>query len=59
MSKSETIGKTSNVSQWLLKRLSRMYESGISISDIAEELKLDRKSVERLLMLLGYALTKD
>jgi DNA-binding MarR family transcriptional regulator len=39
----------------LLKRLSRMYEAGISIRDISEELKMDELTVKRLLKLLGYA----
>ena len=38
----------------LLKRLSRMYEAGISIRDISEELKMDELTVKRLLKLLGY-----
>lgn len=32
-----------------------MYEAGISIKDIFEELKMDQQKVKRLLKLLGYA----
>ena len=39
----------------LLKRLSRMCEASISIRDISEELKMDQRTVKRLLKLLGYA----
>jgi DNA-binding MarR family transcriptional regulator len=59
MSDTKTIGKAINISQWLLKRLSRMYESGISVKDISEQLELDEKSVKRLLNLLGYASSTD
>jgi hypothetical protein len=43
-----------NIDAKLLKRLSRMYEAGISLEDISEELKMDQKTAERLLKLLGY-----
>jgi DNA-binding IclR family transcriptional regulator len=39
----------------LLKRLSRMYEAGISLQDISEEFRMDQTTVKRLLKLLGYA----
>lgn len=59
ISDTKAVGKTVNVSQWLLKRLSRMHESGISISDISEQLEIDEKSIVRLLKLLGYASATD
>jgi hypothetical protein len=31
-----------------------MYETGVSIGDISEELGMDQKTVKRLLKLLGY-----
>lgn len=46
---------TPGIEAQLLKRLSRMYEAGISVKDISEELKTDEQSVKRLLKLLGYA----
>ena len=45
---------TTGIEAQLLKRLSRMYEAGISIKDISEELKMDQPTVKRLLSLLGY-----
>lgn len=51
------IEKTVNVSQGLLKRLSRMYESGISVKDISEQINVDEESLKKLLKLLGYAVT--
>ena len=38
----------------LLKRLSKMYEAGISLKDISEELRMDQTTLKRLLKLLGY-----
>lgn len=38
----------------LLKRLSRMYEVGVSVQDISTESKIDLIIVKRLLKLLGY-----
>lgn len=49
------IESTTRIEAQLLKRLSRMYEAGISINDISEELKMDQRTVKRLLKLLGYA----
>lgn len=49
------IEKTVNVRQGLLKRLSRMYESGISVKDISEQINVDEESLKKLLKLLGYA----
>jgi len=45
---------TTGIEAQLLKRLSRMYEAGISIKDMSEELKMDQRTVKRLLKLLGY-----
>lgn len=49
------IESTTKVEAQLLKRLSRMYEAGISINDISEELKMGQKTVKKFLKLLGYA----
>jgi len=38
----------------LLKQVARMYENGISIKDISQELRLDEPTTKRLLKLLGY-----
>jgi hypothetical protein len=54
---SKIIGKTVNISQGLLKRLSRMYESNIPIKDISEQTGVEEESVKKLLKLLGYAVT--
>ena len=50
----ETESTTKSKAQ-LLKQLSRMYEAGISISDISKELKMDQRTIKKLLKLLGYA----
>ncbi len=49
------IERITGIEAQLLKRLSRMYEAGISIKDISEELGMDQRTVKRLLRLLGYA----
>lgn len=49
------IESTTRIETQLLIWLSRMYEAGISIKDIFEELKMDQQKVKRLLKLLGYA----
>lgn len=49
------IENTTRIDAQLLKRLSRMYESGIPLKDISEELKMDQRTVKKLLKLLGYA----
>ena len=49
------IENTSRIDAWLLKRLSRMYEAGISLRNISEELIIDQKTAKRLPKLLGYA----
>jgi DNA-binding MarR family transcriptional regulator len=48
-------GNTTRIDSQLLKRLAEMYETGISIKDISEELGMDQHTVKRLLKLLGYA----
>ena len=53
----ETESTTKSKAQ-LLKQLSRMYEAGISISDISKELKMDQRTIKKLLKLLGYASEK-
>lgn len=45
----------SRIDSRLLRQLSRMYEAGISIKDISDELKMDQLTASRLLKLLGYA----
>lgn len=49
------IVNTTRIDAQLLKRLSGMYEDGISLKDISEELKMDQKTAKKLLKLLGYA----
>jgi hypothetical protein len=49
------IGNTTNIDARLLKQPSRMYEAGISIKDISEELGMDQITLKTLLKLLGYA----
>ncbi|AFU58959.1 hypothetical protein Ngar_c20270 [Candidatus Nitrososphaera gargensis Ga9.2] len=49
------IGNATNIDAALLKRLSRMYEAGISIKDISDQLRMDQMTVKKLLKLLGYA----
>jgi DNA-binding MarR family transcriptional regulator len=51
---SSAIENTTNIDAKLLKQLARMYEAGISLKDISEELGMDQKMVKRLLKLLGY-----
>lgn len=46
---------TIRIDTQLLTQLSRMYGAGISLRDISEELKVEQKTVQRLLKLLGYS----
>jgi DNA-binding MarR family transcriptional regulator len=46
---------TTRIDAKLLKQLSRMYEAGISIKDISDQLRMDQMTVKKLLKLLGYA----
>jgi DNA-binding IclR family transcriptional regulator len=48
------IENTARIDAQLLKQISRMYETGISLKDISEELGIGQKTVKRLLKLLGY-----
>jgi DNA-binding IclR family transcriptional regulator len=48
------VEKTVNVSPWLLKKLSRMYENGISITEISRQLEMSPGTVQKILTLLGY-----
>ncbi len=48
------VEKTVNVSPWLLKELSRMYENGISITEISRQLEMSTETVQKILTLLGY-----
>ena len=43
-----------NIDSAKLKQLSRMYEAGISIQDISEQMRIDVNTVKTLLRLLGY-----
>jgi hypothetical protein len=47
--------KVINVDPALLKRLARMYEAGLSIKEISEQLDISAISARRILELLGYA----
>ena len=47
---------TTNIDSQLLKRLSRMRETGLSINNISQQLEIDANTVKMLLKLLGYAL---
>ncbi|HEX7032967.1 MAG TPA: hypothetical protein VF172_08210 [Nitrososphaera sp.] len=46
---------TTRIDAKVLKQLSRMYEAGISIKDISDQLEMDQMTVKKLLKLLGYA----
>jgi hypothetical protein len=48
------IENTTRIDAQSLKKMSRMYETGISLKDISEELNMDQKTVKRLLKLLSY-----
>jgi|GEM_PF-3544911 len=49
------IVNTPKIDAKMLKQMSRMYESGISIKDISDQLGMDLMTVKKLLKLLGYA----
>jgi len=38
----------------ILKKLSRLFESGLSIKEISDILEMDQQTITRLLRLLGY-----
>ena len=48
------IENTNRLDSQLLKQLSRMYENGISIRDISQELRIDEPATKKLLKMLGY-----
>ncbi|MEW6604764.1 MAG: hypothetical protein AB1351_08765 [Thermoproteota archaeon] len=48
------IKSTTIIDSQLLKRMSRMYETGISIKDISEQLEIEQDIIKKLLKLLGY-----
>jgi len=51
---SRTQEKTLGVSGWRLKRIARMYESGLSLNEISEQIKLSSSEVRKILNALGY-----
>jgi DNA-binding MarR family transcriptional regulator len=52
------IKNTTRIDSLLLMRLSRMYEQGISIKEISEELEIEQSIIKKLLKLLGYTPAK-
>jgi len=57
MSNTKMVRKSKDVSPRLLKRPSRIDESGISKKDISDELELNQKSVKRLLKSLAHVVS--
>jgi len=51
---SRTQEKNLGVSSWRLKRIARMYESGISVNEISEQINLSLSEVGKILKELGY-----
>ena len=51
---SRTQEKNLGVSSWRLKRIARMYEAGISVKEISEQINLSLSEVEKILKALGY-----
>lgn len=51
---SRTQEKNLGVSSWRLKRIARMYESGISVDEISEQINLSLSDVGKILNALGY-----
>jgi hypothetical protein len=45
---------TLNIDATVLKRLSKLYESGMPIKKISDTLKIDQQMMIKLLRLLGY-----
>jgi len=54
MGMAEAKESTVRLDSKLLKQIARMYENGISIKDISQELGLGEPTAKRLLKLLGY-----
>jgi orotate phosphoribosyltransferase-like protein len=50
--------KVVNIDPWLLKRLARMYESGLPIKEISDQLDISTRSAKRILKLLGYSIAE-
>jgi AraC-like DNA-binding protein len=48
------IKNTNRLDSQLLKQISRMYENGISIKEISQELGIDEPTTKKLLKMLGY-----
>lgn len=51
---SRTQEKAIGVSSWRLKRIARMYESGLSLNEISRQIKLSLSEVRKILDALGY-----
>ncbi len=51
---SRTQEKALGVSGWKLKRIARMYESGLSMNEISEQINLNLTEVRKILNALGY-----
>ncbi len=49
--------KAINIDPSMLKQLARMYEAGLSIEQISEQMDISTRSAKRILILLGYAVT--
>jgi hypothetical protein len=50
----KTQDKNLGVSSWRLKRIARMYESGVSVNEISEQINLSLSEVGKILKALGY-----
>jgi DNA-binding IclR family transcriptional regulator len=51
---SRTQEKALGVSGWRLKQIARMYESGLSLNEISQQIKLSLSEVRKILDALGY-----
>jgi DNA-binding NarL/FixJ family response regulator len=51
---SRTQEKALGVTGWRLKRIARMYESGLSLNEISQQIKLSLSEVRKILDALGY-----
>lgn len=51
----ESEEKIVNVEPGIVKRIARMYETGLSIKEISEQLGMTVLTAKRLLRLLGYS----
>ena len=49
-----TVERLVNIDQGMLKRLARMYENGVSIKEISDELNMSIRTTMRILKLMGY-----